>query len=119
RREAAEKKVLDLAADKESIKHGDAHVVAANTDRQRQMEMMVAERMRQSGKKPVKKTETEPVTIAASLTAEWPLKATSADDLLIAAQTLVEKIRAADLASAKNSATTSAEDQEAAEEAAG
>lgn len=118
RREAAEKKLLELGAEKKSIVRGEPRIVAANTDRQRQMEMMVAERMRASGKKPAKKTETEPVNISASLSIEWPLNGKTGEELMIATHGLTEKVRAADLAGTKKSATTSAEEEEAAEEAA-
>jgi Tfp pilus assembly protein PilV len=84
------------------------------------MEMMIRQRMRSSGKKAAAKTGEPPVSLSATLTAEWPLSAASADDMLIACQTLTTKIRAADLAGAKEAqATASAEDQETAEESAG
>ena len=85
RRQASEAKLIDLGATKESIVRGEPHVPAVS-DRQRQMEMMVRQRIRAGGKKPAKKTEEQPVTLTASLTAEFPLAAATPDDLLIAAQ---------------------------------
>ncbi len=119
RRAAAEAKLTDLGANKDSIVRGEPHV-SIQSDRQRQMEMMVRQRMRAGGKKPAAKTAEPPVSLSATLTAEWPLVAASADDMLVASQALTAKIRAADLAGAKEAqATASAEDQEAAEESAG
>ena len=56
--------------------------------------MMVRQRMRAGGKKPAAKTAEPPVSLSTTLTAEWPLAAASADDMLVASQALTTKIRA-------------------------
>jgi uncharacterized protein YggE len=115
RREAATVNLEALGARKESIKVGEPTIGAATDERSRQMEMMIRQRMagRQRGKKPEVK---KPVTVTATMTAEWVLPSGSPEDLLVAAHELQEKIKAADLAGMKEAEKLSAEEEELAEE---
>lgn len=116
KRDASKAKALDLGASKASITASEPRV-AVVSDRQRQMEMMVRQRMRQSGRKPSKKQTEQPISLTLTFTADWPLKTSSADELLIDSETLARKIKGADISgAAKDAETASAEDQETAEE---
>jgi hypothetical protein len=80
------------------------------------MEMMMAQRLR-GGKRSPKKEETkQPVAVSSTLIAEWPLDAKTAEALLVAATALQEKVKAADLAGAKEASKLTLEEQEALEE---
>lgn len=117
RREAARKQLTDLGAAPASIEFADMQVVPGKTDQQRQMEMMIRQRMRASGKATTKEADKSgPLTVSVNLKAEWPLQAGSAEERLLRAHELQEKIRAADLAGQKADEQLSPEEQEAAEE---
>jgi uncharacterized protein YggE len=119
RREAASKKLTELGAAADSIQFGEVRIVPSKNDEQRRMEMMVRARMK--GQKPGAKdvAKKEPVKVSMSLKAEWLIKAGSAEERLLAAHELQDKIREADLAGQKEAEKLSAEEQEEAEEAAG
>ena len=112
-REGAVEKLTKMDAVQDSIKIADPHINTAISNRQRQMEMMVRQRMRQGGKKAKKATE-KPITVSATLTAEWKLKATEPEALLLEAQTIEDKVRAAELSGGKG--TQGGEYEELAEE---
>lgn len=113
-REAAIEQLIKLSADKNSIKVADAKLNATVSDRQRQMEMMVQQRMRQGGRR-AKKPPEKPVMVSAVLTAEWKLGGANAEALLIESQAIQDKVRAADLAG-KASEEMSPEEEELAAE---
>jgi uncharacterized protein YggE len=118
RQDAATAQVLALGAAKESIKAEPAALVEAGTDRNRQIQMMMRQRMQAGGarrKTPAKTTE--PVRLSTTFTADWPLQAASHEEQLAAAHDLQQKLRALDLAGAKEASTLSPEEQELAEEA--
>jgi hypothetical protein len=58
----------------------------------------------------------QPRVVSASLTAQWPLKFADAEELLVVAHELQEKIQAADVAGVGKSKAASPEEQELAEE---
>jgi len=114
RREAASAQMVKLSSDPATTKFGEPKLSAATSARQRQIEMMVRQRMRQGGKK--KKSPTEKlVTVSCALSAQWKLQAKTAEELLVEARGIEEKVRAADLAGLK-SAEKTAEEEELAEE---
>lgn len=114
--DAARKKVVTLGAKADSIKVEPARVSSEKTDRQKQMEAMVASRMRGKGKKGGKSSKSQPVTVSASMTAEFPLTGKDHEALLIEAQNLQDTIKAADLAGREAATKLTAEEQELQEE---
>jgi len=117
RRAKAEKVLLELGADKESLKFGTPHVSAEATQRQQQMRMMVVQQLRARGGRPKEGVETpEPVTLALSVKAEWPLAQTEPNELLLMAHELQKKIKAADLSGKKEVEQPTEEEEELAEE---
>ena len=115
RRKAAQSQLLTMGADKNTIEIGDSTITTGKSARQQQMEMMVQQRRRQQGKKPAKE-EKPPVMIAVTCKADFPISALSQGELLIAAQNLQDKIKAADLSGAKELEKQSPKDEEVAEE---
>lgn len=114
--EASRKKVESLGARPDSIKIEPAKVASEKSDRQRQMEAMVASRMRSKGKKGKQPAKAQPVIVSASMTAEFPLKSKEHEALLIEVQTLEEAIKAADLAGREAATKLTPEEQELQEE---
>lgn len=112
RRETARKKIIEMGASEKTIDIAAASLSAGKTDERRQMEMMVRARM--AGRKADKEKEAkpQPVTVSATLTAEWPIKTQDNDELLLMAQELQEKIKAADLAGLKDMEAKSTEEEE-------
>ncbi|HUE72545.1 MAG TPA: SIMPL domain-containing protein [Pirellulaceae bacterium] len=114
--EAANSQLSTLGAEKESVKLDPPQIAAESSDRRRQVEMMMAQRLR-GGKRSAKKEETkQPVAVSTTLTAEWPLQSKTGEELLVAATALQDKIKAADLAGAKEASQLTPEEQEALEE---
>lgn len=95
RSEAAIAKLQDLGADKESVSCDGLSLSTPGSNQRRQMEMMVMSRM---GKKPPKGLQVpKSVSLSTTLTAEWPIKEGSAEQLLIFSEALKEKVKAADI----------------------
>jgi uncharacterized protein YggE len=116
RREAALKVCSDLGTAADSLVVGSPRIAPDSPQRQ-QMMMMMRQRARNGGK-PAKKSEAAPpVNVAATLTAEWPLKGTDPEELLVASQTLRDKIKS-DLGKSTPKEELSPEDEEVQEEAA-
>lgn len=114
--DAAKSQLATLRAEKGSVTLDSPQIAAENSDPRRQMEMMMAQRLR-GGKRSAKKEETkQPVAVSTTLTAEWPLQTKTAEELLVAATALQDKIKAADLAGAKEASQLTPEEQEALEE---
>jgi uncharacterized protein YggE len=114
---AAKTQVAALGADKATVTSDEPQLAVESNDRRRQMEMMMAQRMRGGRRPTAKKEEVKPpVSVSTTLTAQWPLKATAGEQLLIAAAALQEKIKAADLAGTKEQSKLSAEEQELSDE---
>ncbi|MEX0717601.1 MAG: SIMPL domain-containing protein [Planctomycetaceae bacterium] len=112
---AAKLQVVAFGAGKDSVQVGEARITDSKTDQQKQMEQMLAQRLRQAGRgAPAKTAET--VTVAATLEAEWPLQAKNANELLLAVHPLQKKIIDANLAGTKDGDKLSAEEQEMMEE---
>lgn len=115
RREAALKICSELGATPASAVVGTPHIAAENPQQQ-QIMAMLRQRARNGGR-PAKKSEAVPVNVAATLTAEWPLKGGDGEELLLASQTLENKIKA-NLAKSMPKEELSPEDEELQEEAA-
>jgi hypothetical protein len=117
RRESARGQLETLKADKDTITFGDPSMSGASSPRQRQIEVMLMARMQSRGKKAAKTPIAAPVTVSVLLTAQWSLEAETPEQMLVLAQTLQEKIKAADLAGIKDAEKLSPEEEELAEEA--
>jgi uncharacterized protein YggE len=118
RREAALKRAAGLGAAKETMVLGDPTVGQEKTDQQKQLEAMVAQRLRLQGGKAAAKTKQEvPVVVSAWLRFEVPLKASGPDELLLASQRLRDQIQEADLAGQKEAQKLSPQEEEILEEA--
>jgi uncharacterized protein YggE len=118
RSEAARTQLVALGATKDSIKIGPPHIDDTQATFRKQMEVVMAQQMRQRGKK--KKTEIVfPTVIAAQLTAEWPLAGKPVDEILSLAHDLANKIKAADLSGTKKSEKLLPEEEEVMEESEG
>lgn len=117
RREACKKKLIGLGVKEEAITFDDPKVDA--TDPRQQMEQMMRMQMR-GGRRAAPATSpagaAAHVAVGAMVKAEWPISAKGGEELLMAAQDLQERVKAADLADTK---TSSLEEQEAREESAG
>jgi uncharacterized protein YggE len=116
RREACKKKLIGLGAKEDAITFDDPKVDA--TDPRQQMEQMMRMQMR-GGRRAAPATSpagAAHVAVGAVVKAEWPISAKGGEELLMAAQDLQERVKAADLGDTK---TSSLEEQEVREESAG
>ena len=118
RRDGARSQLETLKADKDAISFSTPGLSTAQSSRQRQIEAMLMERMRSRARKSSKSQTPSSVTVNVTLTAQWSLKAETPEKILLMAQDLQEKIKAADLAGSKEAEKLSPEEQEIAEEAA-
>jgi uncharacterized protein YggE len=119
RREAARTQLEVLKADKKSIVFGGPAPSAVQSAQKRQMEALIMQQMQARGKKvPAGLQVPQTVSLAETLTAEWPLEAETHEQLLLAAHAIQERIKAADLAGSKEAEKLSPEEEELAEEAA-
>lgn len=117
RREAALAQLQSLGARKESIWFSSPGLSNIQSAQQRQLEQMIRQRLVARGRKlPRGLQVARPVVASVTLTAEWPLPAGTPEKLLVAAEALKEKLRAADLAGSKEAEKLSPEEQELAEE---
>jgi uncharacterized protein YggE len=117
RRESAIAQLQTLKADKDAITCGNPTLSNIHSAQRRQLETMIAERMRSGGKKAAKGAKVPEVfTVSAMLTAEWPLEAKTPEELLLAAHALSEKVKAADLAGMKDAEKLAPEEEELFEE---
>jgi hypothetical protein len=118
RRESAQAQLEKLGANKGSVVCNGPWMDHSSNARQKRMEMMIVQRMGSRGKKAAK-TAKPPVAVTSLVTAEWPLEGDTPEKLLLAAESLREKIRAADVGGADEAEKLSPEEQEAADEMAG
>ena len=118
RREAARSRLAALGAVQEGVVFGEPALNAEKTDRQKQLEGLVAARLRVGGGKPATQAKLAPPTMVSSwLQFEVPLKAADAEELLLVSQRLQDRIRAADLSGLKEVEKLSPQEEEIAEEA--
>jgi len=112
-KEAADREQLQkLGAARESVKFSDAQPEEINS--QQQMQRMIQMRMG-NAPKPAK-NQPVVVTLSTTLKAEWPLTGKDGDELLVEAQDLEDKIKAADLPVKKAGKPLTPEQEEVAEE---
>ena len=117
RRGVVEKQLAQLGAAAGAVAFAEPQLSSDKTDRQRQMEMMVRERLNRKGPKPDAKAKQPPaVVVAMGLKAEFPLKAATPEEFLMAASELQDKIKAADLAGMKDIKSLSPQEEELADE---
>jgi hypothetical protein len=115
KREKAVAHVEKLGADKKSIDRGTATVSQEDARRRRELEQMIRQRMR-GGKATKAAKLPETVTVAAMLSAHWPLEAKDPETILLFVYKLQKDIKDAKLASGDEKGL-SAEEAELAEEA--
>ncbi len=116
RREAAVLQLQSLGAKKESIVVSDPSLTAGESDQQRQMQRVMIQQMRASGRAPKAVATAKTVSISSTVTAEWPLTAKTPEELLTFADELQNKVEAADLAGLKEPKKLTPEETELQEE---
>jgi len=116
RREAVVAQLGKLGVDKSALVFSPPGVDDSLNAQQRRMEVMIAQRMGGRGVKKGAKTAKPPATATTLLTAQWPLAGDTTEKLLLAAEAVREKIKAAELTGTKDAPKLSAEEQEMAEE---
>lgn len=118
RKEAAVAQVRLLGADEGSISIDPPKITSTKTDRQRQMEMMLAQRLRGGGRRQAGSDKpSEPIALSATLTAEWVVAAETAQDLLRTVYQLQTSIKEADLSGMREATQLTPAEQELLEEA--
>jgi uncharacterized protein YggE len=117
RRTAAQTQLKTLGADQQSIHFTDTTIGAEGSQREQLQQAMFA--MRRGGR-PLKGLQVpESAAVACELTAEWPLTAKNATQLLLASKELQDKIAAADLAGLKSAKSPTPAEEEIDEELSG
>jgi len=116
---AAEAQLAALGAAKDSIKFGDPQISTQADDQRRQIEQMIAENLRRSGRAQKTGDKPRPVTVVSTLTAEWPLQTADPSELLIHTHELQDKIRQADISGSAEASKLTPEEEEIMEEAEG
>jgi hypothetical protein len=113
RKEAAKADLVKLGAQESSIVFDPPAVGSGGPDEEQRIEMMMRMQMETQGRfGPDKPKVSPPITISTSLTAEWPVKATSPEELLIWVHELREKIKAADLSGLEQQKKEISEEEE-------
>ena len=116
RREAAVLMLKQLNANEASIVLSDPGMSAGGSRQQLQMQQILRQRKRARGGKGF--TLPSSVTVVCVVTADWTLKATSTEQLLLTTKKLRDQVIAADLAGLKEPKKLTPEEEELAEEAA-
>jgi uncharacterized protein YggE len=118
RREAVKTRLASLKAAKDTVVFGEPSLGGEKTDQQRQLQIMVAQRLRSGGAAPAAKNKGEPpAEVSVWLRFEVSMEAADPEALLLAGHQLQEKIRAADLSGLKEFHKLSLKEEESAEEA--
>jgi uncharacterized protein YggE len=112
-RTSAMKQLAELGATKDSIKVEGPKPSALSSQQQQMMAMVLRQRGR--GAKPTAADKPQTSTITLAITADWPLKGKSTEELLLEADALQTKIKAANVAQVGETELTP-EEQELAEE---
>jgi hypothetical protein len=113
------RRYLELfGAPPDSVRFGEPQIETEKNDaRHQQMRMMMAMRNQAAGQGTKPKTKEPPsIMVSCSLSTEIPLKPANAEELLLAAHALEERIKAADLGGTKGLKQASAQDEELAQE---
>ena len=113
--QAARARLSEFGVDETSVKVGEPKISSRSTNSQQQMERMVMQRMR--GRKTKRAAESKPpITVSATLKAEWALKSEDGTELLREVHPLQERIKAADLSGSKEPKELTPEQEEMLEE---
>jgi len=112
RRDAAVLQLQSLGAKKADIVASDPTLSAGKTDEEQQMQQMMMQQMRSRGRAPKALQLPKSVTTTSTLTVEWPLTMETNEELLLFADTLQDKIEAADLAGLKEPKKLTPEEEE-------
>jgi uncharacterized protein YggE len=115
RRDAVRGKLVELGANKDSIEMGEPRAANDESSRQRQVQMMVRERMRQQGRRAPKTEDAKPVNLSIDLKAEWPLTGNDAEQVFLKSYEIQQKVTA-ELTKLRAAEDVSPEDEELAEE---
>ena len=116
RREAVAAQLAKLGVDRSALVFTPPGVDDSAGAQQRRMEVMIAQRMGGRNAKKARKPIKPPVAVTTTLTANWPLAGDTTEKLLLAADTVREKVKAAELSGGKEVPKLSPEEQEVAEE---
>ncbi len=116
RKQAAQRQLETMGAVAGSIEFGEPAVVPEKSDQDQRMQMMMMMAQNGGRKPPQKPKEAPPIVVACPLRAEIRLQAPNAEELLLLAQSLEEKVKAADLGGTKLMKQASAQDEEMAQE---
>jgi hypothetical protein len=117
--DAGRAQLAALGAIDDSIAIGEPRISTQQSQQQQQIEQMIASRLRSTGRRREKKDVPRPITVIATVTAEWKLPAGDSAELLVAAHELQERIRAAKLAGEEEESSLTPEEQEILEESGG
>jgi uncharacterized protein YggE len=118
KRAAVRAQLVAMGAPGDAITFADPKIAAAENEQQ-QMQRMVRERMAmmgQTSEPAAKEDKPKPVLVSVALTAEWPLKVEGAEERLLFAHDLEDKVKAADLSGSKEAEKLSPEEEEQIEE---
>ncbi len=116
RREKAAKQLEAMGADAKSISVSSPMQTADASEQRKTLEASLMEKFKRAGRDPKSITLPTNSVVAASLTASWPLKPGTAEELLIQMQQIKTKVEAAKLAGSEEKQQLSPEEQELAEE---
>lgn len=116
RRDAAVLQLQGFGARKSDIVASDPTLSAGKTDEEQRMQQMMMQQMRARGRAPKALQLPKSVTTTSTLTVEWPLSVETNEELLLFANTLQDKIEAADLAGRNEPKKLTPEEEELQEE---
>ena len=111
--QTALEKIQKIGAKQENIKFESFSIDQSQKDKQRQIEMMIAQRMPTPTSTPRQTAAVAlPTTLKCMLLAEWPITGTAAEDILKESYELKQQIDAADFSPQKNELTPEEEELE-------
>jgi len=113
---AARTKLLELGAIADTLKIAEPTLVVEDNAQRQQLEQMIAQSLRSSGRGKKPAAVARPVTVSARLTAEWKLDDTGIAEQLVKAHELQAALREADVSGSKEASQLSPEEQEILEE---
>jgi len=112
----ARTKLVELGASEESLQFGEPTVVTEDNGQRQQIEQMIAQSLRNSGRGKKPQAIARPVTVSARLTAEWLLDSADTAEQLVKSHELQQAIRDADVSGSKEATQLTPEEQEVLEE---
>lgn len=112
RQQAARLQLESMGASDESIKISDATFPAEDSATEQQMQQLAMYQMQANGRVPAGLEPIKSVTVVSTVTAEWPLKQESNEQLLVFASELKNKVEEADLSGLKEPKQLTPEEEE-------